>query len=409
MTSFFILRTTTAFSLHPTNSINPFFARTIHRSTSTSTLTWINSYRRQISNLAFANQQSNSESHNNYKNSIQIGRRSTCRRPPYKIHYAKPPSTDDETTSSTRTAYTIDDSICPPTDPEKLEKIIQKHCQTLPIYLSKKPIAKHTLEAFDIADQFVQNFFADRKLDRDCGVIIDSGCGTARSTILLAKKYPQHIIIGIDRSLVRLSRNAVYRRQDLNQEEYNDDRDEEDDDNLIQDKSILSQSISNLPNVLLLRAELADFWKCYIQSNKQWNIVQHYLLYPNPYPKKSRLKSRWYGHPAFPLLMKLIFMDNLYNNETEKTKTIKLTVRSNWEGYLKEFATSMRICQEYYESDENREDGENDCFLEGEQLKNLEIVGPDELTAEKLQIPMTNFEKKFVDWAEPVYELRILG
>ena len=86
-----------------------------------------------------------------------------------------------------------------------------------------------------------------------------------------------------------------------------------------------------------------------------------------------------------------------------------MTVRSNWEGYLKEFATSMRICQEYYESDENREDGENDCFLEGEQLKNLEIVGPDELNVEKLQIPLTNFEKKFVDWAEPVYELRILG
>ena len=46
------------------------------------------------------------------------------------------------------TQYTINDSICPPTDPDNLEKIVQKHIHTLPRYWFSKPVAKHTEAAF---------------------------------------------------------------------------------------------------------------------------------------------------------------------------------------------------------------------------------------------------------------------
>jgi hypothetical protein len=49
------------------------------------------------------------------------------------------------------TQYTINDSICPPTDPDNLEKIVQKHIHTLPRYWFAKPVAKHTEAAFQEA------------------------------------------------------------------------------------------------------------------------------------------------------------------------------------------------------------------------------------------------------------------
>lgn len=49
------------------------------------------------------------------------------------------------------TQYTINDSICPPTDPDNLDKIVQKHIHTLPRYWFSKPVAKHTEVAFQEA------------------------------------------------------------------------------------------------------------------------------------------------------------------------------------------------------------------------------------------------------------------
>ena len=105
-------------------------------------------------------------------NQNTIGRRSTCRKPPYPIYSTASDEHNRETPTLEKTPYTINDSICPPTDPEKLQSCIEKHCQTLGIYLSMKPIAKHTLQAFEIADDFVQKFYKEK--NTNCGgVIID--------------------------------------------------------------------------------------------------------------------------------------------------------------------------------------------------------------------------------------------
>ena len=58
-------------------------------------------------------------------------------------------NTADGTTKVTQ--YTINDSVCPPTEPDTLEKIVQKHIHTLPRYWFSRPVAKHTAEAFQEA------------------------------------------------------------------------------------------------------------------------------------------------------------------------------------------------------------------------------------------------------------------
>lgn len=58
---------------------------------------------------------------------------------------------DNSDVTTKVTQYTINDSVCPPTDPETLEKIVQKHIHALPRYWFSRPVANHTAEAFQEA------------------------------------------------------------------------------------------------------------------------------------------------------------------------------------------------------------------------------------------------------------------
>jgi len=297
---------------------------------------------------------------------------------------------DDEqpSTLATTTQYTINDSICPPTDTETLNKVVIKHIQTLPKYWKSKPIAKHTSAAFTEALDFIlQHPKRTTSLDTKAKVkvIIDGGCGTGRSSYLLGEIHKDCLVIGIDQSLSRLSRNKGYNNDNIQQS--NDNTNEGD-------------------NVLLLRAELADFWKC-ILSSPEWQknvqIQKHYLLYPNPYPKKSRLKNRWYAHPAFPLLMMT-------------TEGAELIMRSNWEGYLKEFSQAVNVWSETganYEdfhgminSCESDDDEWHPTIASSSSSTKLEVVGPDRLNIDIAE-SLTNFEAKYVEIGEPIYELKL--
>jgi len=60
-------------------------------------------------------------------------------------------SMDNSDVTTKVTQYTINDSVCPPTDPETLEKIVQKHIHALPRYWFSRPVANHTAEAFQEA------------------------------------------------------------------------------------------------------------------------------------------------------------------------------------------------------------------------------------------------------------------
>jgi tRNA (guanine-N7-)-methyltransferase len=127
-------------------------------------------------------------------------------------------------------------------------------------------------------------------------LILDSGCGTGESTRRLAGVYPGHLVIGVDRSLKRLGRGGA------------------------------ATGILQRENYLLLRSELATFWRLMLESG--YSPERHYLLYPNPWPKSAHLMRRWHGHPVFPVLLAL-------GGEIE--------LRCNWEVYAQEFARAAGL------------------------------------------------------------------
>lgn len=127
-------------------------------------------------------------------------------------------------------------------------------------------------------------------------MILDSGCGTGKSTRQLASLFPGHIVIGVDRSKTRLAKSGV------------------------------SSSFFCNGNCILLRAELSTFWRLLVNDGRV--IERHFLFYPNPWPKPGHLLRRWHAHPVFPQLLSL-------GGEIE--------LRSNWEIYALEFAGAVKF------------------------------------------------------------------
>ena len=164
---------------------------------------------------------------------------------------------------------------------DQLEATVQKHQQSA----WQKPIADHTLLAFEST----QTWLSEKSGD----LILDSCCGYGESTRWLAKNFPDAIVLGIDKSEARLDKN----------------------------------SSAELPdNCYLVRADVNDFWR--LAVNAKWKPTRHYMLYPNPYPKASQLNSRWHGSPVFPTLIKLGGL---------------LEVRSNWKIYIEELDQALQI------------------------------------------------------------------
>jgi tRNA G46 methylase TrmB len=230
-----------------------------------------------------------------------------------------------------------------------------KHCETYQTYADKSKCASHTLAAFQTATTFVNEFYQNQPVNDRKFVILDSGCGAGMSTVCLAKLYPDIPIIGIDRSIARLSRNkklsikdpsAVFTQNqngvvdvDVDVQENatgatsytdsesvmspgklmpvdnvsmlemleNGDTTEEEDENSGSESETEAEaetSVQLMSNAILLRAELSDFFTL-VAYESDWVVHSHYLLYPNPYPKGKHLKRRWHGHPIFPVMLSI--------------------------------------------------------------------------------------------------------
>lgn len=147
-------------------------------------------------------------------------------------------------------------SISQPPDLYRTRKAALRSCETLSQYLLQRPIASHNRHAFA---RFLQ--WRRSRLHRP--LLLDSGCGTGRSSLHLARLFPHCDVVGVDRSEIRLQRTQLYR---------------------------IGANITNEwdTNVMLVRAELIDFWRLCLKENI-WPEY-HYLLYPNPYPKPRRFK-----------------------------------------------------------------------------------------------------------------------
>lgn len=125
----------------------------------------------------------------------------------------------------------------------------------------QKPIASHQKNALEQILNFVKNSHKP--------IIIDSGCGTGLSTKNLAERFFDHIIIGIDRSIHRLSKAETKTGK----------------------------------NFILVRGDFIDLWRLLAEQNLP--ISHHFMFYPNPSPKAAHLTRRFYAHPVFSTMLHL--------------------------------------------------------------------------------------------------------
>ena len=167
----------------------------------------------------------------------------------------------------------------------QLERLVRRHLDTS----WSQPFHTPTLAAY-------RQLKAEGIFSRHRPVILDSGCGTGKSTQQLALLYPRHLVIGADRSSLRLGRSGM-------------------------DSGLL-----NTGNCVLIRAELATLWR--LLASDGHLPERHFILYPNPWPKPGHLSRRWHGHPVFPWLLAL-------GGDIE--------MRCNWEIYALEFARAIQI------------------------------------------------------------------
>ncbi len=164
---------------------------------------------------------------------------------------------------------------------ERLVEYVRKHMKS--VY--RKPYRAHNIDAFSV----FESEFLSRSPDT---LILDSCCGTGMSTRILALRNPKALVVGIDQSEHRLNKNIA----------------------------------SEPENCVFLRANCEDVWRLFVDNEIVFD--QHFILYPNPWPKSVQFKRRWQGHPVFPVLPKL---------------SKNLTLRSNWKTYLDEFSLAWEV------------------------------------------------------------------
>ena len=127
-------------------------------------------------------------------------------------------------------------------------------------------------------------------------LILDAGCGVGHSTIQIARANPDHWVIGVDQSEDRLQRRKPY------------------------PDALLPK------NMVFVRADLVDYWR--LMHDAGLRLAQHYILYPNPWPKIGHLARRWHAHPVFPWIPRL---------------GGRLECRSNWLVYIEEMAMALTL------------------------------------------------------------------
>ncbi len=158
---------------------------------------------------------------------------------------------------------------------------MRKHAQSTFL----KPLSPASCAAFDLAVAAWHRHGGP--------LILDAGCGVGLSTRRLAACHPESFVIGVDQSADRLQREVRW-----------------------------NGALPN--NFVTVRADLVDFWR--LMHRDGIRPARHFLLYPNPWPKKDQVGRRWHGHPVFPTVVAL-------GGEIE--------CRSNWQTYVEEFAGAL--------------------------------------------------------------------
>lgn len=154
----------------------------------------------------------------------------------------------------------------------------------------QRPIAEFSKATFEHLKKWIQEH-SNKEL------VLDMGCGTGESSYHLALKYPDKLIIGIDKSLDRLERNNDFKKK-------------------------------SYENLKLVRGELLDLWYLFYLYREEFTFYKQYILYPNPWPKKKLVKKRFHANPIWPFIIEVC---------------PHIEMRTNWKIYAKEFIFAYKF------------------------------------------------------------------
>ena len=167
----------------------------------------------------------------------------------------------------------------------RLAEIVQRHL----LHPYRRPVGAQAAACFAELAQQLQG--EPRPL------VLDAGCGTGASSLVLARRHAQALVLGVDKSVARLATG----------------------------QRLLARADAPR-NVHLLRLDLVDFWL--LAARAGWRFQHQYLLYPNPWPKPEHVLRRWAAHPVLPALLAC-------------GGTLEL--RSNWEIYAREWGEALQL------------------------------------------------------------------
>lgn len=160
----------------------------------------------------------------------------------------------------------------------------------------KETVLKHAAAPWrkPVADRSRRDFegLATQVMGIGRPLILDTGCGTGMSTEALAARFPDRLVIGVDKSEFRLEKHRSEGRE----------------------------------NALLVRFDLEDFWL--LAHEVGWQFERQYFFYPNPWPKPEHRLRRWPFHPVFPMALACGGLWEL---------------RTNWAIYAEEFAMAYGL------------------------------------------------------------------
>ena len=219
---------------------------------------------------------------------------------------------------------------------DQLERLVARHASSRFL----KPVAPYNAAAFE-------GSIAAWRAAGERPLILDAGCGTGVSTLHLAAQFPEHFVIGIDQSADRLARNVAW-------------------------------TGDVPPNFIKVRADLVDYWRLMEQAGVYPD--RHYLLYPNPWPKKQHLKRRWHGHPVFPTVVAL-------GGHFE--------CRSNWRTYIDECAAALKQATAI------------EVKTEAYFASDAEAPGPGAGLSTASPFPITPFERKYQVSGHALWRCRV--
>ncbi len=126
-------------------------------------------------------------------------------------------------------------------------------------------------------------------------LVLDTGCGTGLSTLALSRRFPEALVLGLDKSARRLGLHLLPRNE-------------------VGGRYVLQ------------RLDLEDFWPLALAAG--WTFVYQAFYYPNPWPKPEHRLRRWPFHPVFPVALQTGGVWEL---------------RTNWAVYAAEMAQAFAV------------------------------------------------------------------